>query len=357
MPDDLSVLKTLVTGGEAARAETASALSATVAVHQRLRPQRGHDSHHIACGCAFRRGWARPSPSAGRLTTWTSWCSTRAADRRRLARRASSVSAGWRWVWDISTAPSSPPSGFRRTPTRAGERIYRTGDLVRWLDDGTLEFAGRTDDQVKVRGYRVEPGEIEARLLAASADSPGGRAGAAGRGRGRSGRLRGAGQRRRSVAPCGRISERRCPEYMVPARIVQLAALPSTPQGKIDRAALAAADTYQATTKVAARNELEACSPADLASRARRGRDWRARQLLRQRRPQPEGGQADGAHPEGSGPIARAAGVCISGRRLRSLRTYCVPGDRSTAVRSRACRTRRPTRCRTRSAGCGCWNR
>ena len=60
------------------------------------------------------------------------------------------------------TAERFLPDPFSTT----GARMYRTGDLVRWLPDGTLEFLGRADRQIKVQGYRVEPGEVEAAIIA-----------------------------------------------------------------------------------------------------------------------------------------------------------------------------------------------
>ncbi|MEV0281953.1 amino acid adenylation domain-containing protein [Streptomyces sp. NPDC050610] len=114
---------------------------------------------------------------------------------------------------------------------RPGSRMYRTGDRVRHRPDGQLEFRGRSDDQIKLRGYRIELGEIESRLLAADGVD---RAAVAVR----DGRLVGyhvggsdAGELRRALAAA-------LPAYMVPEAFVALDALPTTPNGKLDRAAL-----------------------------------------------------------------------------------------------------------------------
>ncbi|HYR07279.1 MAG TPA: AMP-binding protein, partial [Longimicrobium sp.] len=122
-----------------------------------------------------------------------------------------------------------------------GARLYRTGDRCRWLGDGTLEYLGRTDFQVKVRGFRVEPGEIEARL----ASHPGVREavvlalddGAGGK------RLVAyfTGEALESKALRAHLSGQ-LPEYMVPAAFVRLESLPLNPNGKLDRGALPAPD-------------------------------------------------------------------------------------------------------------------
>jgi thioesterase domain-containing protein/acyl carrier protein len=124
-------------------------------------------------------------------------------------------------------------------------RLYRTGDIGRWRSDGRLELYGRTDNQLKLRGHRIEPGEIETILtqhpsvleaaVVMTEKAPGD-------------------QRLMAFTVCDPSVESptpeelrhllrgRVPEYMVPSAFVTLDHLPSTPNGKIDRTALCAID-------------------------------------------------------------------------------------------------------------------
>jgi len=133
------------------------------------------------------------------------------------------------------TADRFVPDPFGTEP---GARLYRTGDLGRWLPDGMMEFLGRNDFQVKVRGFRVELGEIEARLrehprvretvVMARADA--------------------AGENRLiawytadeavDVAALRAHLGERLPDYMVPAAFVRMESFPLTPSAKLDRKAL-----------------------------------------------------------------------------------------------------------------------
>ncbi len=120
-----------------------------------------------------------------------------------------------------------------------GARLYRTGDVARHRTDGAVEFLGRADDQVKLRGFRIELGEVETRLV----EHPGVRAAAvavrpdaAG-----SGRLVGYLVPRDTMPENAQLREflaETLPEYMVPNVFVELAGLPLTPSGKLDRTAL-----------------------------------------------------------------------------------------------------------------------
>ena len=129
-----------------------------------------------------------------------------------------------------------------------GARLYRTGDLVRLLADGNIEFLGRIDHQVKISGYRIEPGEIETALYAHPAVRECAVLAA----------QDGHGEKRLvayvSCLPGQQIEarelrsfvERTLPKYMVPGSFVLLDALPMTPNGKLDRRALPAPERVSA---------------------------------------------------------------------------------------------------------------
>ncbi|MGH3671144.1 MAG: amino acid adenylation domain-containing protein, partial [Pseudonocardiaceae bacterium] len=141
--------------------------------------------------------------------------------------------------------PFGPPGGV------AGERMYRSGDVVRWNPQGELEYLGRADAQVKVRGFRIETGEIESVLTAhpavteavviAREDQPG------------TTRLVGylvlePAPAESGLTPSPTVAELRAhlggilPDHMIPAAFVMLEELPLSPSGKVDRKALPAPD-------------------------------------------------------------------------------------------------------------------
>ncbi|WP_186014296.1 non-ribosomal peptide synthetase/type I polyketide synthase [Burkholderia gladioli] len=162
-----------------------------------------------------------------------------------------------------------------------GARLYRTGDLGRWLPDGQLDYLGRNDAQLKLRGFRVEPGEVEAALSrlpgvreaavavhATAAGEPrlvaylctdaeredetreaGEIAGKAG------GDMTGATAREHAAEAAAWRAElaRSLPDYMLPSHFVRLARLPVTPNGKLDRRALPAPEFDPAAAGPAAR--------------------------------------------------------------------------------------------------------
>ncbi|MEN3615293.1 amino acid adenylation domain-containing protein, partial [Plantactinospora sp. ZYX-F-223] len=132
--------------------------------------------------------------------------------------------------------PGLTAERFVPDPFTSGERMYRTGDLVRRRADGTVEYLGRTDDQVKVRGFRIEPGEVSAVLTSHPAVS----AAAVVVHEDQVGEKRLVGYAVTEADPeqLRTYLAERLPEYLVPAVVMPVDALPLTANGKLDRRAL-----------------------------------------------------------------------------------------------------------------------
>jgi len=139
----------------------------------------------------------------------------------------------------VATAEKFLTDPFVANP---GEKMYRTGDLARWTEDGEVEFLGRTDNQVKILGHRIEPGEIEMVLtlhpgvkhvsVVAHTDESGTK------------RLVGYYASSSAAGPSPKdlrqFLQGKLPQYMVPALFVPMPALPLSTNGKVDRSALPA---------------------------------------------------------------------------------------------------------------------
>jgi amino acid adenylation domain-containing protein len=152
------------------------------------------------------------------------------------------------------TAERFLPDPFSRIK---GMRMYRTGDLVCARSDGTLDFIGRADDQIKVRGFRVEPGEIEVTLathahvrqaaVGLREIAPGNES------------LVGyvvAGAAPVTAAELVKHLKGRLPDHMVPSRFMFLDALPLTPSGKVDRRTLASLALPVSPARISAEDDL-----------------------------------------------------------------------------------------------------
>nr|WP_253774194.1 non-ribosomal peptide synthetase [Goodfellowiella coeruleoviolacea] len=253
LPDESSPSRTLIIGGEALRGE---ALRSWRERFPEVEVINAYGPTEATVNCTDFRLPARVDD--GPVPIGTPFWNTQVYVLDSALRPAPVGVAGELYVAGAALArgylnrPGRTAERFVASPFGAGARMYRTGDLARWRARGELEYVGRADDQVKIRGHRVEPGEIEAALRADDTvtsaavvlreDRPGDQRLTA--------YVTGAavdtGALRATLAAT-------LPEYMVPAAIIVLPALPLTAHGKLDRRALPAPEADPAEDAVAHR--------------------------------------------------------------------------------------------------------
>jgi amino acid adenylation domain-containing protein len=256
---DFPALRTVLAGGEPCPAETAVRWSAGRRFVNGYGPTETTIFSTAFPVAGQPTGEPPQGPPIGRpLANTRVWV----MDRR--GRPVPAGAPGELWLGGAGVArgyhgrPDLTAERFVPDPFMEGGRLYRTGDLARWRPDGNLEYLGRIDYQVKIRGHRVECGEVEAELA---------RHGSVRQAAviGRDGRLAAyvvpAGQVPPAAGELRRFLGESLPAWMIPAVWVFLDALPLSPTGKVDRRALTrieAEPERRRTEPVGPRNLFEA---------------------------------------------------------------------------------------------------
>ncbi|WP_346385172.1 amino acid adenylation domain-containing protein [Nocardioides sp.] len=227
-------LRTLTVGGEA--------LPADLAAHwmRERRLLNGYGPTETTIGATLTTGWpaerrpplGRPLPGVAAYVLDEDLQLQPVGVPGELCLAGPGVSRGYLHRGDL-TGERFLPDPFGTEP---GSRMYRTGDRVRWLPDGELEFLGRLDEQVKIRGHRVEPEEVRSTLR----QQPGVRDAVVIARENSSGQHQLVAYTVGDAEPAELMASLRAslPEHLVPSTFVVLSELPRTPNGKLDRKAL-----------------------------------------------------------------------------------------------------------------------